>query len=251
MKCQEFKELLNDLASDRLMDAAARKSALAHQAVCPSCAEQLTRQRALTADLRAFAEATETLRAAPRVKQQLRAALLEQHAAPVTSAPVIALASFKKTKATGPHWAWAAAAAAVLLLCGALWAVWRPANQVALEHLAISNPPAPPVAPPPQTPPPVTMLRPQPAKAARRAPQRNQTLVQATLEEENEADFVPLTLAVDERALENRTLVRLEVPRTRLVALGLPLPAHGASETVNAEVMMGDDGVAYAIRLIR
>ena len=45
--------------------------------------------------------------------------------------------------------------------------------------------------------------------------------------------------------------MRLEVPRARLIAMGLPLRVEADREMINAEVMMGDNGVAYAIRFVR
>jgi hypothetical protein len=62
--------------------------------------------------------------------------------------------------------------------------------------------------------------------------------------------FVPLTAAMDEKAIENGMIVRLEVPRSKLIAMGLPLHLEG-QEKINTEVVMGENGVAYAIRVVR
>jgi hypothetical protein len=62
---------------------------------------------------------------------------------------------------------------------------------------------------------------------------------------------VPLTFAGETKALENGFIVRVEVPRSTLIAMGLPLNVERHEEAVKADVMMGDNGVAYAIRVVR
>jgi hypothetical protein len=52
---------------------------------------------------------------------------------------------------------------------------------------------------------------------------RSTTIDRALEETELASEFVPLTLVADERVLENGTLVRLTVPRARLIAMGVPL----------------------------
>jgi len=65
-------------------------------------------------------------------------------------------------------------------------------------------------------------------------------------------DFVPLQYAgVPSRSTQ---IVRLEVPRTALSSMGLSsfdAPRPDASPTVLADVMIGEDGLARAVRFVR
>ncbi len=261
MNCREFNELLNELASDRLPDALARKRALVHARGCEPCARQLAAQRALSAGLVEFAEATGMELPPLRIKQQLRAAVAERRAAPVLAPiPATVLAFKPAVKANWQRRALAVAAALLLLFTASLL-LWRQAHEVQPAKLASGAtlaPPAPPEvlraplvdeARAPDRQPRAQLAQHQVAKL--RSVRRAHATVTATAEQELVSEFVPLTLATDERALANGTLVRLEVPRARLIAMGLPLRVEADRETVNAEVMLGDNGVAYAIRVVR
>ncbi len=46
-------------------------------------------------------------------------------------------------------------------------------------------------------------------------------------------------------------LVRVELPRSALAAFGLPVNHERADERIKADVLMGDDGIARAIRFVR
>lgn len=64
-------------------------------------------------------------------------------------------------------------------------------------------------------------------------------------------DFLPLTFTADSTAPESGHLVRVTIPRSALVAMGLPMNAERAGELVRADVFIGDDGLARAIRFIQ
>ena len=63
--------------------------------------------------------------------------------------------------------------------------------------------------------------------------------------------FIPLPnsagVAADE---DDVNLVRVEVPRSAMIALGLDVSADRASELVEADVMLGSNGVARAVRFL-
>lgn len=258
MNCQEFNELLNELASDRLLDALARKRALVHAGGCETCARQLAAQRALTAGLIEFADLTSRELPPARIKQQLRAAVAERRVAP-TAAPVSATVLPFKPAA---KWSWQrqalAAAASILVLLTGSTLLWRNSISTDQTKLAALATPSPAVAPVVQESPlgsPAAVVASQVAQqrqsVKRRQVRRARVVEPETDEQELASEFVPLTLDTDERALANGTLVRLEVSRARLIAMGLPLRIEADRDTINAEVMMGDNGVAYAIRVVR
>jgi|SRR5882724_4460435 len=64
-------------------------------------------------------------------------------------------------------------------------------------------------------------------------------------------DFLPLTFTADSTAPESGHLVRVTIPRSALLAMGLPMNAERAGELVRADVFIGDDGLARAIRFIQ
>jgi hypothetical protein len=50
---------------------------------------------------------------------------------------------------------------------------------------------------------------------------------------------------------ESLQMVRVELPRSALVSFGLPMNVERADERIKADVLVGDDGVARAIRFVR
>lgn len=64
-------------------------------------------------------------------------------------------------------------------------------------------------------------------------------------------DFFPLTFAAEATtSSEGGHLVRVTIPRSALVAMGLPMNVYRSAEHVRADVVIGDDGLARAIRFI-
>jgi anti-sigma factor RsiW len=74
----------------------------------------------------------------------------------------------------------------------------------------------------------------------------------AMLQPQADSDgFIPLPnsvgLAADE---DDVNLVRVEVPRSAMIALGLDVSADRAEELVEADVMLGSNGIARAVRFL-
>lgn len=64
-------------------------------------------------------------------------------------------------------------------------------------------------------------------------------------------DFLPLTFLTDSAAQESGHVVRVRVPRSALIAFGVPMNVDRVGELIIAEVVIGDDGLARAIRFIQ
>ncbi len=64
-------------------------------------------------------------------------------------------------------------------------------------------------------------------------------------------DFIPLVPCVGLDCFEGGQLVRVAMPRLALIFLGLPMNEQLAQEPVTADVLIGGDGVARAIRFVR
>jgi hypothetical protein len=70
------------------------------------------------------------------------------------------------------------------------------------------------------------------------------------VETESVTEFVPL-VAGGAPPLTSGQLVRVELPRSAVASLGLPLDPARVGETIKADVLLGEDGLARAIRLVR
>jgi predicted permease len=96
-----------------------------------------------------------------------------------------------------------------------------------------------------------TMSRATPSRAT--APPVNQSSVRSGAAVLQATPFLPLPYSGVPMS-EGAQLVRLEVPRSALVSFGLApvdgAPA-GASETVFADVLVGEDGLARAVRFVQ
>lgn len=101
----------------------------------------------------------------------------------------------------------------------------------------------------------VSWVRLHPRRAAR--PDQAQLEVAETLSDAAvfDSDFVPLPYAVsdlaDSGSAEDDDLVRVEVPRSALIALGVPLPLEAGTGRVEAVVALGPDGMLQGIRVLQ
>ena len=149
---------------------------------------------------------------------------------------------------------WAVAAAAVVMAV-ALLALTRSARQT------IPGPPAPPIAEAPagKSSPPVQIgpvSPPDAPKAIAKAANVNGTGHSVRRkavrgEEELATEYVPLTYAAYADETYSGHVMRVQVPRAALLTLGVPIGAEPSTELVKADVIVGDDGLARAIRLVR
>jgi hypothetical protein len=64
-------------------------------------------------------------------------------------------------------------------------------------------------------------------------------------------DFVPLSYGGVQKPMESGEVIRLEMPRSALIAFGLPVNVEHADAPVKAELLLGEDGMARAIRFLR
>ncbi len=63
--------------------------------------------------------------------------------------------------------------------------------------------------------------------------------------------FFPLAPGVDLSAAENAPRLRVRLPRTVLASFGLPVSTERLDEPVEADIVVGEDGIARAIRFVR
>jgi hypothetical protein len=255
MNCQEFEASINDLARDQIMDAASRTRALAHSEGCAECAARLADERMLSAGLRYLAASASTEQAPARIESALLAAFRERNV------PVVTPINGRRLS----RWAIAAAAAILILIAlvalRANQSLQEPPKQ-AKETQAAPDP-APP-APQKESPEkkeadtPVTPRRNvqnytaanRPRRAAPRAEAINAKDAAAS-DYEITTDFIPLNYRGSIAELEGGQVLRVELPRSSLASFGLPVNLERAGERIKADVVVGNDGMARAIRFVR
>ena len=172
--------------------------------------------------LRALREATQRFEAPQRVETALLARRLEPPGRP---------------SRLWPRWALAAAAMAVVATGVVVW-LYRPHSGSPVTALppaaqaVVRVPPGPPAAPP-QGP------RPEPRR------------VQTAASDQIAPGFIPLVPEPAWRPGDSLQVMRVSMPRSALQSFGLPVDEERAFETVRADIVVGQDMVARAIRLVR
>ena len=64
-------------------------------------------------------------------------------------------------------------------------------------------------------------------------------------------DFIPLTYMTPVNLQDGGQIVRVELPRSALANFGLPVNMDRYNEKVKADVLLGVDGMAHAIRFVQ
>jgi hypothetical protein len=267
MNCQNFEMIVNDLARQQMMEANARDQALAHTDECEQCAIRLSDERALSQKLRDLTSEMGGLEAPGRIEGEL-------------------LAAFRMQKFVGPapsanrSWAyWATAiAAAVLLAVVSIVALSmrpRPAQRAAegtpFRPEAVKNQDSLPKdgGPKPMVSPnqknmlagyrPERRANSQAARSnfANSTPAKDALVVDsdstvaANYESEIATDFMPVGYGSPMSLQDGGQVMRVELPRSALAGFGLPVNMDRVNERVKADVLVGTDGQARAIRFVQ
>lgn len=69
--------------------------------------------------------------------------------------------------------------------------------------------------------------------------------------DEYASEFVPLSYGGVQKPMESGEVIRLQMSRAALIAFGLPVDFEHADAPVKAELLLGEDGMARAIRFVR
>jgi len=221
MDCAQFEEIVHDIERPGTEGFAQREPALAHAESCADCARLLTGLESLDTGLRAMAAAVAGWRAPGSVESAL-------------------IAEFRRQKLASARWtlrrqivALGAAAAAVLALGFSLH-----------HYLAGRSSVGAPVANPSNT----SARKTETINGAAGASQDSANVIDSDGAEY--ASFVPLPYADDPSALDDGTVVRVEMPRSALASFGLPVAAMESDGPVRADLIVSADGTPQAIRLV-
>jgi hypothetical protein len=75
--------------------------------------------------------------------------------------------------------------------------------------------------------------------------------VQTPTSGEIATEFMPVSYGDNLNEIDNGRIVRVEMPRSALAQFGIPVNMERANERIKADVLIGDDGMARAIRFVR
>lgn len=251
MSCSDFETIIIEIARDRLMDATTRERGLEHIRRCTPCATLLVEERALSRDLSALSARCSAEEIPERIETALLAAFRQRGVAPVV-AP------------RRRRWLLAAAALA-LLTFGISLAGWIASSPKREPTASGSNgaPAAPTDVPTTngksdQTPPRIVEVRkpdrrilgPAPGQRQKRLASANRRSSGADAAREFVTPFFPVMQGSELIPLDGGQFVRVRMPRSNLIPLGIPIDQGRASETIKADVLLSNDGLARAIRLV-
>jgi hypothetical protein len=236
MKCQSLSEAIVEVARGRTVGVGTAAAVDSHVEHCRACAAKLARERELTAGLRALAAATSGARPSAGMEVTLLQAFAGQHATVPTRTSV-------------GRWWLQIAAAAVLAVGGFVW--WR----VPVAHTPAGTSGAVPLAAGKAEPAAVSGLQapaveptvPTRPVAARRVVARDKATRSGVIRVEG---FVMLPAALGLPDFESGEIVRMELPIASLPAYGIEIEPDARATPVEADLLVGQDGQARAIRLV-
>ena len=290
MNCKNFEAVISDLAREQMLEASQRESALSHAEECKACAGLLEDERALTGGLRSLAASMKVLEAPAPVEANLLAKFRER-VAMAESAPVVIRMPQRAARWQRwyPH-AVAAAVLLMFAIGGAsmLRSRDRETSPSRPNTLASSNNgnttlQATPVSSnatlAAETSGDVEnqtiasagddtnadrgrkLSRNEVAAIMGATPRRPayQNVPRSSINKsgmtstsgEIATDFMPVSYGDNLNDIDNGRIVRVEMPRSALAQFGLPVNMDRAGERIKADVLIGDDGMARAIRFVR
>jgi len=279
MKCEDFESNVNDLAREQIMEASVRARTLAHSEECEACARRLEDQRSLSFNLRALSREANSAKVPP-MGIELLTALRSQQALKIQPARVGSM-----------HYraivAGVMALAAMVLIVIAITVIRsrsvtptaqsqpNSTSPKSLPPSEIANVKAPDVPAPHSAPLPNKSSDGEGRRAAGKNSRRNlnpivepvqsiagvsskaitakETAASVTPASATEitTDFMPVGYASATTLQDGGQLVRVELPRSALVAFGLPMNVNRYDEKVKADVFFSADGMARAIRFVQ
>lgn len=219
MNCEEYREGLMDAARGR-----EGCGALEHTRGCPACAQVLRDQRALGASLAAFAN-NETLEPSAELENWLLA-----HFDPSPRRWIAA-----------SRWAVLAFTGAAAAVAALIFLVRAPTPAVKTPRVVAEAP-----MPPRKAEPPI-------AAPVRSVPRQKPTHRARPVESAPEAElpFMPVPYAAPLLSTERIEVVRVNLPANALASLGLPVLGAKPEMRLNADLVLGENGLARAVRLVR
>ena len=256
MNCQRFEQVVSELARRQMMEADVRTEAVSHSEACGQCLARLRDEEALTRGLRLLAVDMDSIQAPDEVELKLREAFRGRQV------------GARAGNGSGRSRYWWAAVAAVLLVAMSVAAMWWRANAPQQNFAGNGTPKqvetpreANSVGPTEVKPnedeyraavlPPRQIQTPRPVhrnNATRKLPE---TQMANHVSNEIATDFVPIGDMNPASLQDGGQIVRVRLRRSTLVRFGFPVNMDRYNENVKADVLVGVDGLAHAIRFVQ
>jgi hypothetical protein len=249
MKCEEFEAMGLDGGRDASRSESERTAAAQHVNSCARCAALQSSWEHAATELRAFAEESAEVQAPARVEMRLRQEFRTQH-------------KTLRIRRTAVAAVWALAAAVVVI--GAVgWVKWHDSRQVARGNapnpVTIHEPSQQPTVLPPIKEPetvipnsqgPDSQTPVQNAAAPRRKGAAKKPGSEVLVADNAWSGFtlLPGVLPMDSDYGE---ILRVRMQRGALASFGLPVNEERASDWIQVDLLVGDDGSPQAVRLPR
>jgi len=212
MTCEEFELAGLDLETMQ-QDDAVHSAAREHLRSCQRCAALHENWQTLRADLRAVGAETKEAEAPARVEMRLRQEFRTRH-------------KTMKVRRAATYAGWTLAAATVVV-AAVSWVNWRHENGKGSAPSAVNSAQG------------VNINKTMPA-----GPELGETIIAA-----NDAGEFTLLPGSFPGVLEDATVVRVQMQRGALSALGLTVNEERAADLIQVDLLVGDDGQPQALRL--
>jgi hypothetical protein len=263
MNCSDFEKTVLVLANDRLIEVGRRGEALRHTETCASCAARLAAECALVSGVRAVRAEIANERAPAHLEAVLLNAFRERAKAveivPIAQERSVVVSQGGRGRPRSQRqggrerprsqrwWAsWKVAVAAAVLVFTSIGAIVFVRSTLpdqiptaAIPPVFVPDPPAP-DSKVPDASDEVTQVQTVRHRSRHRA---NRT--------ETVTDYFPLIEGEDLDSVEFAQVVRVELSASALREVGLPMSYASDGEPVKADIVLGQDGVARAIRFVR
>jgi hypothetical protein len=225
MRCEEFEMTGLDTLRDPSLSDETRNRATQHARRCARCSSLAASWYAAQTELSALADSTRDADALAVVENRLLQQFRLKHQSR-RDRRTLQLAT----------WALAAAAVVVISLSAWKWHDWRLARAGNSPISTASNP----AAAEPMNPTSTAQIV---DSASVTSPSDNLMASNAS-----DGDFTQL-LGSSTQALDDAAIVRVNMPRSSLAALGIPVNEERADDWIQVDLLVGSDGSPQAVRL--
>jgi len=215
------------------MEPAAQGEAAAHAKTCTRCARRLANEQNLSAVM-ASAVREDSRRLAPAaVEQTLLAEFRKQHAG----------SNRQRTWSSRAGVGAIAAALIVAAIVGLRRAPEQPAPPIKQAEARVTLPESPVIATS------AAVASKSHGRASQRKAPRKPASELLAAQREVMTDFIPIVY--DPEPIERGQIVRIRLPRAALATFGIPVNEEHAEEAIRADVLLGEDGLARAVRFVK
>jgi hypothetical protein len=256
VNCVSFESIISDIGREALIEANARKDAIEHAEVCERCSLRLSNEKLLSANLRALAN-MDASEAPSRVEANLLNAFRETNVGK-NSVPV-------KAGMIGRYLLIAASVLIIAMVGAALKIILkRDSSEPSIATQQSPNTRRETVtdqklvqvenkAEDVKDNKTFSSSRVRKNHIARKAlskPYAQMVNTSSLGEKEVATPFFPINPSALQASMESGQLVRVKLPRSTLASFGLPVNMERINEPINADVVLGDDGLVHAIRFV-